>query len=219
MGRTYHLGQREAGVEETRANIIAAACDVLLGPDGMSATVADVAKAAGVTRQTVYQHFGSRSDLYVGMLDDALAGAEVKGLVAALQAKDPLVAFRRGIAEACRVWAANRDAFRRIAALADVDPGVAELSERREQVRRGYATFIIGRLHDAGLLRRGLGAEDALLVLEAATRFESFDYLHGTRKLSLRKTVAILTHIAERAILQEPSPAPAARRDRALVEA
>ncbi len=218
MGR-YHLGQREAGVEETRARIIAAACDLLLGPDGMSATMADVAKAAGVTRQTVYQHFGSRSDLYVGMLDEVLAGAEVKGLVSALQAKDPLVAFRRGIAEACRVWASKLDAFRRIAALADVDPAVAELSARREQVRHGYATFIIGRLNDAGLLRRDLGPEDALLVLEAATRFEPFDYLYATRKLSLRKTIAILTDVAERAVLEEPVPSPVGGRDRALVEA
>ena len=56
-------------------------------------------------------------------------------------------------------------------------------------------------------------------MLEAATRFEPFDYLYGTRKLSLRKTIAILTDVAERAVLEEPVPSPVGGRDRALVEA
>ena len=203
MGRTYHQGQRAAAVEITRARIIAAAQELLLGGQAMSVSMEEVARRAGVSRQTVYQHFRSRSDLYVAMLNQVLEGAEVKGFVSAIQVQDPLVAFRRGIAGACRLWASRREAFKQITVLCEIDAGVAELNQRREELRSGYIEFVIQRLDAAGLLRPDMTPDDAILAVEVATRFASFDYLYTARKLSLAKITTLLTAVLERAILRE----------------
>ena len=201
MGRAYRLGQREVSVAETRARILNAARELLLGPDAMSTSMGDVAAAAGVTRQTIYQHFGSRSDLFNAMLNDALSSADVSGFLSALQANDALTAFRRGIVEGCRVWAAERAVFKQVSALAELDPGVVEVRKRRDDTRRRYSAFMVDRLAEAGLLRPGLSRDDAMCALESVTCFEAFDYLYTTRKLSLARATAIVAANAERALI------------------
>ena len=211
MGRAYRLGQREAGVSETRSRIIAAARELFLSPGAMVTSVSDVANAAGVTRQTVYQHFGSRSDLCNAMLTDALSNADVSRFLSALRDKDALTAFRRGIIEGCRVWAAEREVFSLVSALADLDPGVAPVRERRDDTRRRYSALMVDRLTEAGLLRPGLSRDDAMFALESITCFEAFDYLYTSRKLSLARASAIVASNAERALLADPPSADAAR--------
>ena len=72
--RTYTSPRREQQAAETRASVLAAA-GVLFSQKGWAATgVRDVATAAGVSVETVYSNFGSKSDLLMAALDVAVVG-------------------------------------------------------------------------------------------------------------------------------------------------
>jgi AcrR family transcriptional regulator len=74
--------RRRADAERSVASILDAAVD-LLG-ERPNASMAEVARAAGVTRQTVYAHFPSREALLAAVADRALRKA-----VEAIDAADP----------------------------------------------------------------------------------------------------------------------------------
>ena len=61
MSRQYRLGRRQASVDRTAEQILAAARRQLEQGAGLS--VGALARAAGVTRATVYNRFGSRAEL------------------------------------------------------------------------------------------------------------------------------------------------------------
>ena len=62
------MSQRRAGVDATRARIVASARTVLLRGDGFSLDA--VAREAGVARLTIYDRFGNRDVLLEAVFDD-----------------------------------------------------------------------------------------------------------------------------------------------------
>lgn len=65
MARRYEMSGRTAAMQRTRESILDAAVD-LFGPAWFDeVTLADVARAAGVSQQTVVNHFGSKIGLYL----------------------------------------------------------------------------------------------------------------------------------------------------------
>ena len=75
--RAYRSPRREQQAAETRAMVVAAAAR-LFGERGWAATgMRDVARAAGVSVETVYASFGSKSDLLLAAIDLAVVGDAV----------------------------------------------------------------------------------------------------------------------------------------------
>ena len=59
--RRYESPARDAAAEETRQRIVTAAGEILAGPKGFAGmSLEAVAKAARVTRLTIYNQFGTR---------------------------------------------------------------------------------------------------------------------------------------------------------------
>jgi AcrR family transcriptional regulator len=72
--RPYRSPRRELQAAETRAAVLAAAAR-LFGDRGWAATgMRDVAGAAGVSVETVYASFRSKSDLLMAAIDVAVVG-------------------------------------------------------------------------------------------------------------------------------------------------
>ncbi|HEY3620504.1 MAG TPA: helix-turn-helix domain-containing protein, partial [Candidatus Sulfotelmatobacter sp.] len=63
--RTYQMGQRQAAANKTRKRILAAARKLLLAKNFSEFTMEAVARAADVSRLTVYYQFDSK----VGLLE------------------------------------------------------------------------------------------------------------------------------------------------------
>ncbi len=77
-GRPQRVGYAEASRGLLRDIVLDAMRDLLLTNDWSSITLSDVAKSAGISRQTIYNEFGSRQGLaqgYALRLADRLVGA------------------------------------------------------------------------------------------------------------------------------------------------
>lgn len=72
---------------ERRAALINAAFDVFIDKGYHNAAMDDIAARAGISKPIVYQYFPSKRDLYIGLLDDAVA-EWVEGMASAIAAQD-----------------------------------------------------------------------------------------------------------------------------------
>jgi AcrR family transcriptional regulator len=89
-------------IEQTRADILDAAWD-LISVEGADASLARIAKAAGITRQSVYDHFGSRGGMIVAMVRRVDERLEIKErLFTAFQEPNPHARVKKTI----DVWTA-----------------------------------------------------------------------------------------------------------------
>lgn len=77
MARQYRAPQRTAQARSTRARIVATAHDLLLGESGYAGmTITGLARAAGVSPQTVYNSVGGKAEVVKAVYDVLLAGDE-----------------------------------------------------------------------------------------------------------------------------------------------
>ena len=124
--------------------------------------MAEVAAEAGVSRQAVYLHFGSRSGLLVSLvraMDDE-AGIRNR-LESALGEEDPIKAFRRFVREWLRFAIAIQPiASTLYAARMEDEAAEAAWEDRARDLRAGFRAAI-SRLGEAGYLRDGLSLPSA----------------------------------------------------------
>jgi AcrR family transcriptional regulator len=182
--RRYTLGKREAGVEENRRAIIEAARALIAAEGFHRASLVDVARQAGVTRATVYQHFGSKLGLLEAVATDALERAGLNELPPLLQMPDARDAWEVSTRAAVRMWTAEHELFRKVIGLAGVDPEARQIVEQRDGERRSAMEFLVARLAEQGYLRPGRDPARALATLTLLTSFPTFDSLYTVNGLA-----------------------------------
>lgn len=122
MSRHYRLGRRQASVDRTAENILAAARGRL--EQGLVLSVGAVAQAAGVTRATVYNRFGSRAELLRKLSPPAAAPApDLHGFLGAR----------------CARWAASPALYRHLPESDEGEPArrLAENLAQADELRPG----------------------------------------------------------------------------------
>lgn len=77
MARGYDMSARAAGAEATRTQILATARGLLLDGGYAGMTIASLAKAAGVSPQTVYNSIGGKPAVVKAVYDEMLAADDV----------------------------------------------------------------------------------------------------------------------------------------------
>jgi len=80
--RRYTKAARADGEERTRAALMDAATRVFLEEDWMATSLQQIAGAAGVTKQTLLRHFGSREGLADAAFERAMLEAEAQRFAA-----------------------------------------------------------------------------------------------------------------------------------------
>jgi AcrR family transcriptional regulator len=75
MARRYEMTGRAAAMQRTREAILDAAVDLFTPAWFDEVTLADVARVAGVSQQTVVNHFGSKIGLYLAGVSERVAPA------------------------------------------------------------------------------------------------------------------------------------------------
>jgi AcrR family transcriptional regulator len=180
-------GRRAASSARTRAAILQAAREIVSAEGLSGAKVGAVANRAGVSRLTIYQHFGSRD----GLLTTLAAG--IRPAPSADQAEiRPVERLRRRVAEACAGWAADPTLFRRLPEAAAPTSSDAD----RE---------LALSLAQADLLRPGCSVKEAEDVIGVLTSFGVFDRLHHDGRRSTSAVNEILLDLAGAILTPRPS--------------
>jgi AcrR family transcriptional regulator len=179
-----------------RTRILEAALDLITRRGGAGVSVAEIARAARLSRQAVYLHFVDRADLFVAL---AHFVDERRGLEAELrkidEAPSGVAALREIVAQQARmnpaVWPIARafDAVRRGDAAAEKS-WHDRLEHRLEGARR-----VIARLRAEGGLRAGLepgAAADLLWSLTSLRVWEDLVLVRGWSEERYRRYVTAL---------------------------
>ena len=180
MPRPYRSAVRAEAAEETRNRIAQAAAALLRtgGADGFS--LDSVAKAAGVTRLTVYNRFGSRRALLEAVFDDLAARGGLFRLHEAMAEEDPFSSLRQLIDIFCDFWSFDRDLLASLYAASAADRDFeASLRDRNER-RRKAISGLVGRMAAAKTIRPD-AAKDLADLLFVLSSFYVFSELTGSR--------------------------------------
>jgi AcrR family transcriptional regulator len=181
--RPYRLGLREKAMEETRARVIAAARELILGEDALAGFSLDaVARKAGVTRMTVYHRFGSKRGLLEALFDTMGArGSLGERLSEVFSQPDPLAAFRGYIDIFCDFWEIDRVMNRRLRGFAALDEEFAAAIAYRYERRHHAIEFLLSRLAKEERAASATISEEQVQTVLALTGFEFYDVLAGDR--------------------------------------
>ena len=189
------------GVRDTRTRILDAAW-ALLEERGIGVRLVDIAERAGVTRQTLYLHFGDRVSLFVALGDyvDVTFGrdrlrAHVFGAPTAIES------LRRWV-ETMSWYTAKIDAVSRILELAaESDDAIAAAWRDRMIGRRGHVGRIADRLASEGDLADGWTPEAAADLIYAVTLPGPWRALTSIGGWSIERYAQDISAILERSLL------------------
>lgn len=175
--RRYRMDQRRQAVETTRAAIVGAAREQLLGDEsGAGFSIEAVARRADVARMTLYNQFGSKLGLLEAVYDDIAAKGGMTRMPAVMMRADPLETLAGVVELFCGFWASDRELFRRLFRYGLLDPTVSESHRDRNERRRRVAQAVVERLSEQyGEL--SLKRAEAVDLLFTLTSFETYDGL------------------------------------------
>jgi AcrR family transcriptional regulator len=192
---------------ETRHRLLDAGAKLLERHGAADVTLERVADAAGVTRQAVYLHFGSRGRFLADVVEHigandifATAGAIVRDAPDGEAALRGLIELRaRRSRRAYQVTTAFNSAIH-----ADAD--AARIWKERQVRRLALFREVARRLEAEGRLRDDLTVSDAAALMWSTVSFESWHYLGETNGWSARRFTKRIHALLMRG-LTNPEPA------------
>lgn len=193
--RSYISPKREAAAAAKRQAVIEAA-DHLLRDGSAMMSMESVARAAGVTRLTVYKQFGSRRGLLEAVFDANAERGGVTRLRELVQLPDPREALFACIDLLCAFWG-NHPGFTKLNEAAFIDPEFAEAIRERNARRHQLFTRILARMSGEEQSR-----QDAADLIFSLVSVPTFRTLIANRKPA---EVAVLLKSASAAILEAHS--------------
>jgi AcrR family transcriptional regulator len=178
--RSYKSPGRDAAASQTRERIVAAAAAILGSAKGVEDfSLEGVAKAAGVTRLTVYNQFGSRRAVLEAVFDAVAARGGLHRLAAAMMDPDPHAALALIITIFCEFWSFDPGALGLLHAVGSSNPEFAESVGARNERRRKLLAGVIRRIaaDPPNAPLRQKAQRDLVDVLFALTSFAFFAQL------------------------------------------
>ncbi|WFU34219.1 TetR/AcrR family transcriptional regulator [Bradyrhizobium brasilense] len=176
--RSYVSPARSAAAAETRERVIEAASRTLRDERIARFSLDTVAKAAGVTRLTVYNQFGSRRGLLEAVFDEIARHGGLHRLADAMTMADPRAALDRMVEIFCGFWSRDSAVGRLHDAMA-TDPEFAEAVRERNERRRRGVTALVDRI--AGKHASPQARKDAVDLIFALTSYPTFASLSAGR--------------------------------------
>lgn len=187
--------------ERTRLAILEAAWKRLSIP-GDPARLEDIAADAGVTRQSVYLHFGTRGGLLVAVVQHM---DEVLGLAERLDdvrtTEDPVEALEKSLRLTATYQARVHGVGMALAHLAPNDPDARAAFDDRMNLRREGLLALTRTLQRAGLLVADWSAPKVAEILCEAGAPSSYQYLVVERGWTPKEFERWLVHLG-RSFLQ-----------------
>jgi AcrR family transcriptional regulator len=172
--RPYSLGRRLELSDRKRTKILAAARTQLESNGFLSLTLDGLARASGVTRQTIYNLFGTKAGVLEALFDQLAIEGGMQRMREVMQQTDASALLPAFVKVFTDFWSQDRIFVRRIRGIAAIDPEFGAAVVARNQRRQMAATRIVDRL---GKWKDPTQARNKAAVLWALTSFEFFDAL------------------------------------------
>jgi AcrR family transcriptional regulator len=195
-----------SGHPETRKKIMETTRRLLETSQGKTVRLEDIAQAAGVSRQAIYLHFGSRVGLMVATVQyiDESAGL-MERTQRACQEEDGLAAVGLFI----DIWAGYvptiYDLARQLLTLRGTDEGAAAAWEdRMDSLRNGPCRFLIERLERDGRLASEWDTETAVDLLWTFLSIQTWETLVIECGWSKKQYATTLKQLVQRMLVARP---------------
>ena len=159
----------EAEPPGTRARILDAAREIIVGDGYGEFSLERVAERADVVRATIYYQFGSRS----GLLEALVGATEERGEIHRTREEDHTV--RDLLDRVIRIWEVDGDIIRAFLSMGVADPQTSDVISRHQAGRRQRIVELVDEFEAAGHLRGD--RQDAVDLLWLLTDFHSYDFL------------------------------------------
>lgn len=196
--RPYQSAVRAKASADTRNKLIAAAAKILGEEDSARFSLDAVARAAGVTRLTVYNQFGSRTALLEAVFDLSAAQAGLHRIPEAMSDPDPEAALGKLVVIFGDFWSADSEMLQELHAAAATDAELRQSLAARNERRRKALSVLLQRLPAVALLNEA-GRRDLVDTLFALTSFHFFAELSAGRRAKA-DVVRIIQSLARDAI-------------------
>jgi len=201
--RRYEQRARAEEAEKTRQRVIDAVFERLRAAPSEPVSVEKIAAMAGVARSTVYAIFGSRAGVFDAVADELRERHGFERLAGTSYRPDTRTAFRDGMRAATAMLAGDRDIYRALHSMAQLDQEAVGTAVQAAEQNRAEAMARLARgLEAQDELLPGVSAEEAAHVLWVLSSFESFDLLYTGRGLSVDAIVELLIATGERALMR-----------------
>ena len=182
--RPYSSAHRQEASNRKRAKILRVSRSQLESNGFSDFSLEAIARQGGVTRQTVYNLFGSRAGLLEALFDELSIEAGMHRMRNVMQQADVATALACFVDVFCEFWAKDRLLIRRIHGLAAIDPEFGAAVEARNLRRQRAALRILQRVDAEGSQRTPEEQSHRAAALYALTSFEFFDVLADTMAIN-----------------------------------
>lgn len=175
--RPYDLGKRQEASDRTREAVLEAARAQLESGGVRDLTMESLARASGVTRQTIHNLFGTKTAILEALFDRMAIEAGMTRMREVFTAPDGESMLAAMVDVFTGFWKKDRLLLKRIHGIAAIDPEFGRAVDARNQRRHGIAKRVIERL---AAVRPALSADEKarkVASLVALTSFEFFDAL------------------------------------------
>lgn len=196
MATRPYTASRRRGSPESVDRVLKAAERLIRDDSFHSATMEEIAAAAGVSRATVFNRLGSKLGVLQALFTRAEESPEARAIHEALAIEDPVASLDALIGAACAVWEAHGYIHEQLQAIVVLEPEASAPVERHREEQRRDLQGLTRRLARAGQLRPGLGEARATATLHLLTSLESFLWLRRQHSLSLRQTRETIAELA-----------------------
>ena len=193
---------------ETRVRILDATWRLMEERRGQGVFMRDVAEASGVSRQAVYNHFGSRAEL---MVATARYGDEVRGLDERLRRYRAVTSGVERLEAFVEFWGNYIPEIygiaRALLAARETDEAVAAAWDDRMGVVNDACRNIVERLHCDGTLASGWSLDEAADLLWSMLSIRNWESLTLERGWSTSRYVGRMQELTKRAFARGPGGA------------
>ena len=191
--RPYKSTKRTAQAAETRDGVLSAAHTLFLKKGWVQTTISEIASGAGVSAETVYSNFGSKSALLQELVARTVRGNSPDTPLIDQEAPR-LIAGENDQARQVKLFCEDiTKVLARVAPLMDVvrmaaatDPVIAKLYSEFHRGRRKNLEWFAGALLRNGPLRDGMDAKAAGLIIWRLASPDLFLLVRRVEGASLR---------------------------------
>jgi len=175
--RPYPKRERKHVVDAGRDKILVAAAEVLNLDDLGAFSLDAVARRAGVTRMTVYNHFGSKGVLLGEVFDLLVERDAFSGMPAVFETKDLGAGLDALVGMLGRFYDDNRQLMLKMVGVAGLDPDLDKvLLEKNLRRRRGIEAILA---HFGAPKTPAVDRSELVNTLDVLLSFHTFNSLAG----------------------------------------